>query len=204
MLNTPLDHIFDYFRGFQGTLTDIRRRPKEVKAALEAIWEYQTAAMVAGPYDPAQGYPFQPCHVAPYLNPKQYAEFYWPYEARLIDWVSSYGSKIYLVMENRFENIWDHFRDVPKDCLILNVDDDDIFKTKSELGDWQILCGGLKLADTRLRSFDDMKDDVKKVIDECAPGGGFIFSPDKGLLTPGDVSRTLFDCYNFAHDYSRK
>jgi len=49
-----------------------------------------------------------------------------------------------------------------------------------------------------------MKDDIKRVIDTCAPGGGFIFSADKGFLTPGDVNPTLIECYNFAHEYSKK
>ena len=49
-----------------------------------------------------------------------------------------------------------------------------------------------------------MKDDVKRVIDTCAPGGGFIFSAGKGFLTPGDVNRTLIERYNFAHEYSKK
>lgn len=204
MLNTPLDHIFDYFRGFRGTLTDLRRYPDKVKAALDAIWEYQTAAMVAAPYNAAAGYAFQPCHIPAYLSPKQYREFYWPYEKRLIEWVHSYGGKIFLVMEGRWENIWDCFLEVPKDSLVLNVDDDDILKVNEVLGDHQILCGGLKLGDTRLKTFEEMKDDIKRVIDTCAPGGGFIFCADKGFVPPGDVNRTLIECYNFAHEYSKK
>lgn len=204
MINTPLDHLFDYFRGFRGTLTDLRRQPEKVKAALEAIWEYRSAAQVAAPYDPAQGFVFQPCHIPAYLSPKQYKELYWPYEKQLIEWVAGHGGKIFLVMEGRWENIWDCFLEVPKDSLILNVDDDDFLKVHERLGDHQILCGGLKLADTRLKSFDQMKDDLKRVIDTCAPGGGFLFSADKGFLTPGDVNPTLIECYNFAHEYSKK
>jgi len=204
MLNTPLDHLFDYFRGFRGTLTDLRRQPAKVHAALDAIWEYQEGTKVAGPFDPAKGFPFQPCHIPAYLSPKQYREFYWPYEKQLIEWIAKHGGKIFLVMEGRWENIWDCFLEVPKDCLILNVDDDDILKVNEVLGDHQILCGGLKLGDTRLKTFDQMKDDIKRVIDTCAPGGGFIFSADKGFLTPGDVNPTLIECYNFAHEYSKK
>lgn len=204
MLNTPLDHIFDYFRGFRGTLTDLRRQPEKVHAALDAIWEYQEGAKVAKPFDPSKGFPFQPCHIPAYLSPKQYKEFYWPYEKQLIEWVAGHGGKIFLVMEGRWENIWDCFLEVPKDSLILNVDDDDFLKVHERLGDHQILCGGLKLADTRLKTFDQIQDDIKRVIDTCAPGGGFLFSADKGFLTPGDVNPTLIECYNFAHEYSSK
>lgn len=204
ILNTPLDHIFDYFRGFRGTLTDLRRQPGKVHAALDAIWEYQHAKRVAAPYDASKGYPFQPCHIPAYLSPKQYREFYWPYEKQLIEWVAASGSKIFLVLEGRWENILDCFLEVPRDSLVLNVDDDDIIKVSKVLGDHQIICGGVKLGDTRLKGFDRMKDDIKRVIDTCAPGGGFICSTDKGFLTPGDINPTLIQCFNFAHEYSGK
>ena len=204
MINTPLDHLFDYFRGFRGTLTDLRRYPDKVQAALDAIWKYRSAAQVAAPYDPAQGFPFQPCHIPAYLSPKQYQQYYWPYEKKLIEWIAANGGKILLVMEGRWENIWECFLEVPKDSLVLAVDDDDFLKAHEVLGNHQILCGGLKLADTRLRKFADIKDDIKRVIDTCAPGGGFLFSPDKGFLTPGDVNPTLIECFNFAHEYSSK
>lgn len=204
MLNTPLDHIFDYFRGFRGTLTDLRRHSDKVTAAMEAIWEYQNVQMMSKPFDASKGFPFQPCHIPAYLSPKQFKELYWPYEKKLIEWVAAGGGKIYLVMEGRWENILDCFLEVPKDSLVLHVDDDDFLKVHEVLGNHQILVGGLKLADTRLKKFEDIKDDIKRVIDTCAPGGGFLFGTDKGFLTPGDVNRTLIECHNFAHEYSSK
>ncbi len=204
MINTPLDHLFDYFRGFRGTLTDLRRQKDKIPAALDAIWEYRSAAQVAAPFDTSKGFAFQPCHIPAYLSPKQYKELYWPYEKKLIEWVASNGGKIYLIMEGRWENIMDCFLEAPKDSLVLGVDDDDFLKVHEVLGDRQILAGGLKLADTRLKTFDQIKDDVKRVIDTCAPGGGFLFSTDKGFLTPGDVNPTLIEAFNFAHEYSSK
>lgn len=204
MINTPLDDLFDYFRGFRGTLTDLRRQPEKVKAALQAIWDYHVAGMVSVPFDAEKGLPFQPCHIPAYLSPKQYREFYWPYEKQLIEWVSRTGGKVYLVLEGRWANIWDCFLEVPKDSVVLAVDDDDFLEVHKHLGHHQIVCGGLKLADTRLKKFDAIKDDIKRVIDTCAPGGGFLFNTDKGFLTPGDVNQTLIECYNFAHEYSSK
>lgn len=204
MVNTPLDYIFDYFRGFRGTLTDLRRHSAKVQAALDALWEYRCVPLVSGSYDPNKGFPMQPCHIPAYLSPKQYKELYWPYEKKLIEWAAGQGTKIYVSMEGRWDSIMECFLEVPRDSVVLNVDDDDILKVHSVLGDHQIICGGLKLADTRLKPFEQMKDDIKKVIDTCAPGGGFLFSTDKGLLTPGDVNPTLIEAFNFAHEYSKK
>lgn len=203
MLNTPLDHLFDYFRGFRGTLTDLRRQPDKVRTALDALWEYRSAEMVAKPFDPSGGFAFQPCHIPAYLSPKQFRELYWPYEKRLIEWVAASGGKLYMLLEGRWENIWDCFLDVPKDSVVLSIDDD-ILKAHERLGDHQILVGGLKMADTRLKKFENIKDDIKRVMDTCAPGGGFLFSTDKSVTAPGDMNPTLIECYNFAHEYSSK
>ena len=62
----------------------------------------------------------------------------------------------------------------------------------------------MEIVSIERKTFEEMKDDIKRVIDTCAPGGGFIFCADKGFVPPGDVNRTLIECYNFAHEYSKK
>ncbi len=203
-LEPPLDLMFDYFRGFRGTLTDLRRQPQNVKAALDKLWEVRCAPKMAQPYNMEFPYAWQPPHIPCYLSPKQFEELYWVHEKPMIERIANGGGKLYFIMEGRFEKIWHHFRELPKDSVILHVDDDDIIQAKKEIGDHQIITGGLKLADVRMKSFDQIKDDVKRVIDECAPGGGFIFTTDKAWLAPGDVNQTLIDAFNFAHEYSKK
>ena len=204
-IEPPLDMIFDYFRGFRGTLTDLRRQPENVKAAMESLWAYRNEARHNTPYvHQDMKFPYHMAHIPSYLSPKQFEELFWPYHKKMIERVAAGGGKAYILMEGRWEKIWHHFLELPKDSCILAVDDDDIFKASAELGHHQIICGGLKLADTRLKTFDKIQDDVKRVIDTCAPGGGFIFCTDKAWIAPGDVNQSLIDAYNFAHEYSSK
>lgn len=204
VINGPLDHLFDFFRGFRGTLTDLRRQPAKVHAALDAIWEYKCAPVVSAPYDASKGFVFQPCHIPAYLSPEQYKEFYWPYEKRYAEWIVANGGKIFLILEGKWGRMSDCFLEVPKDSFVLMVDDDDIIEVKQRLGHHQIICGGFKAADARFKKFVDIKDDIKRVIDACAPGGGFLYAADKAFVTPGDVNPTLIECFNFAHEYSKK
>ncbi len=203
-IQTPLDILFDYFRGFRGTLTDLRRQPDNVKAALDAIWNVHCLPVQNTPYTGSFPYTWQPPHIPCYISPKQYDELYWVHEKPMIERYIANGGKHYLIMEGNWSRIWDRFRELPKDSLILHVDDDDIIQAKKEIGDWQIIAGGLKLADCRMKSFDQIKDDVKRVIDACAPGGGFIFTLDKCALTPGDINQTVIDAYNFVHEYTSR
>ncbi len=201
-IETPLDMLFDYFRGFRGTLTDLRRYKDKVPAALEAIWNARCQPILDTPYTASFPYTWQPPHIPCYLSPKQFDELYWPHEKPQIERYISNGGKHYFIMEGKFEKIWDHFRELPKDSVILHVDDDDIVQAKKEIGDWQIIAGGLKLTDVRMKTFDQIKDDIKRVIDECAPGGGFIYTTDKAWIASGDCNQTLVEAFNFAHEYS--
>jgi len=203
-IGNPLDTLFDMFRGFRGTLTDLRRRPKEVKAALEKIWERDGVTRMARPVEEAFPYACQMPHIPAYLSPKQFEELYWPYEKQLFEYLAAGGTKCYVMLEGRWKNVWHHFLDLPKDTCILHVDDDDIFDAYKELGHHQIIMGGAKISDLRTGKIEELKDGVKKVIDTCAPGGAFVFATDKAWIAPGDVNQNLVDVFNFVHEYSKK
>lgn len=200
----PIDILFDYFRGFRGTLTDLRRQPDKVRAALDRLWEVRCGAMMKALSKGGFPYAVQYPHIPAYLSPKQFDELYWVHEKQFIEQVAAAGGKAYLVMEGRWEKIWHRFLELPKNSCVLHVDDDDIFKAKAELGHHQILVGGLKSSDVRLKTFDQIKDDIKRVVDTCAPGGAFLFCTDKSWIAPGDVNQNLIDAYNFVHEYTSK
>ncbi len=203
MWENPLDSMFDRFRGFRGTLTDLRRQPENVKKALETVWTQQIVPSIR-PISGQMPYPCQMPHIPAYLSPKQFEELYWPYEKWQIERIAAAGGKTYIMLEGRWKNVWHHFLEVPKDSCILHVDDDDLLEAHALLGDHQILMGGIKMADVRANNLTKIKDDVKRAIDTCAPGGGFLLVTDKAWIAPGDVNQTLVEAYNFAHEYSKK
>ena len=58
--------------------------------------------------------------------------------------------------------------------------------------------------DLKTKSFAQVKDDLKRLVDTCAPGGGFICCPNKAWVAPSDVNGTAIEAYNFIHEYSSK
>ena len=197
----PVDVIFDYFRGFKGSLLDLRRQPDKVKAACAKLRETFNAHTFS---TPVVEFPY-PCHmtlIAPYMNPDKFMEIYWPYEKEWINYIAAGGGKVWIMCEGRWDKVWQCFREVPKDSCILHIDDDDIVKAKQEIGDWQIIEGGLKLVSLQSDDMDTVKAEIRRVIDACAPGDGFLFCTDKAWLSPQDMSQNLIDAYNYAHEYS--
>ena len=203
VFSNPCDTIFDNYRGFSGTLTDLRRQPEKFKAACETLWATQNAPALARK-PAAFPYACHMTHIAPYMSPKQFNEIYWPYEKRWIDNASDNGTRVWIMMEGSWKKVWENFRDTAKDSCILHVDDDDIIDAKKEIGDCQIIEGGLKVASVRMDKFESIRERLKEVVDVCAEGDGFLFCTDKAWIAPGDVNQNLIDAYNFVHEYSMK
>ncbi|MCL1912601.1 MAG: hypothetical protein FWG10_01640 [Eubacteriaceae bacterium] len=198
----PADYIFDRFRGFAGTLSDIRRKPAEFKAAVDKIYYERTEHFLdVGVTDDFVTY--MP-HLAPYLNYSQFMFFFWPYFERIAYNLALSGNRVYMSLENRWLPFIDTFLDLPHGTVVAMADDDDIFELNKIIGYKQILTGGVLLQNTRLLPVEKNIDYAKRVIDECAPGGGFLFNSNKAWVCKGDINQTLVDVYNFAHDYGRK
>lgn len=200
----PLDMMFDYFRGFKGMLTDLRRQPAKVKAAIDKIWETRCLPAMQRPVMDTTLWGVQMPHIPAYLSPKQFDEYFWPHHKQQIERITNAGGKLWINLEGNWKHVWHHFLELPQDSMILHVDDDDIIEASKALGHHQIIMGGINLVETRSMPFDKIKDSIKRVIDTCAPGGGFLICTNKCWVSPGDVNQTLIDAYNFAHEYSHK
>lgn len=198
MVEHPLDVIFDYLRGFSGTLVDLRRRPEQIQEAMDCIWENFCLKFD----DLSYTFPYaqQWMHVGPYMNPKQFEKLFWPYEKKLIENVHKSGNKIYVLLESKWKHLIQFFRDAPKDSVLLNADDDDVIEISKAIGDWQPIIGGLKLARAMAGSKQDNIDYAKKVLDECAGTGAFIFSCDKSWVCDCDVNQNLIDTFQWVHE----
>ncbi|WKY46159.1 uroporphyrinogen decarboxylase family protein [Eubacteriaceae bacterium ES2] len=184
----PFDMIMDYYRGFKGIMTDMRRRPKEIQEACEALVPIMMASIMQGrPSLESFPYVFFPLHAPTFLNAKQFENLYWPSFRKILYQVKELGGKALIALEGDWTHLYDFVNDFPKDFAITFIEKDDMAKAKKEIGDTVTLAGGIELGMLRSSSVETCVDHVKSVIDQCAPGGGFIFTTDKSLLSPGDV-----------------
>ncbi|MCL1912383.1 MAG: hypothetical protein FWG10_00520 [Eubacteriaceae bacterium] len=199
---TPIDIVFDRMRGFVGTIADLRRRPAEVHAALDAIFALRgtdySDIQVTGLFTSYMS------HIPCYLNPKQYDEFFWPYFKLQVTNLGNSGNKLWIFIEGHWLPFIESFLDLPKDSLYNLVDDDDILDLVKVAGHHQSFIGGIVMQNAKLYPLQKNIDYAKKVIDECAPGGGFVFGNNKSAVCKGDINQNVVDLYKFADDYGRK
>ena len=197
----PLDNLFDYFRGFRGTLVDLRKHGSQVEEALEVLWEetceHYDNVTFDFPY--ARQWP----HIPAFLNVKQFEKYYWPYEKKIIENVAKNGNKMYILLEGKWKHLLHFFRDVPKDSCILNVDDDDVIEVSKAIGDHQVILGGYSAVNAKLKTKEENLRRTQEVLDACAPTGAFIFGNDKAFACPGDINENTIAVYEYAHLHGR-
>ncbi|MFZ7134306.1 MAG: uroporphyrinogen decarboxylase family protein [Eubacteriales bacterium] len=201
----PLDMLFDFLRGFKGTLTDIRRIPEWVLEAVEALYPITEGNIPILDTDrnlKPFPFPMTMLHSPTYLSSKQFEKFFAPTYERLLKRIHAAGKKMFVYLEGEWAQHYDWLNSLPKDFLIGIVEKDDIIKMKKKVGDNITLVGGMPLNVLKFESKQYCIDYAKQIVDECAPGGGFIFSTDKVLQCPGDVNpENYITVNNFVYGY---
>jgi hypothetical protein len=184
----PMDFIADHYRGFQGTLMDIRRHPDELVAACDSMYPLAFKMAVASFGGPPAPFPliFLPLHIATYLRPVDFEKFYWPTFSRLVHDLANAGYNVLLFLENDWEPYFDFLKTLPKGHVV-GLMEKKIVEAKKAIGDTICLAGGISTHMLGYATPQECVDQVKQVIDACAPGGGFILSGDKAFLSPNDA-----------------
>jgi hypothetical protein len=199
----PMDYLADHFRGFNGIMMDIKRNPDEVVAACEAMYPLALRCVMTSFGGPPAKFPwvFLPLHVPTYLRPVDFEKFYWPTFSRLINDIADNGYNCLLFLEGDWEPYFSFLAQLPKGH-VTGLIEQKIIEAKKTIGDSICLAGGLDVDLLGYGTPDQCVAETKKVIDACAPGGGFILSGGKALLSPNDAKpENLQAVTKFAMEY---
>lgn len=200
-LYAPLDVVFDRLRGFTGLSVDMRRNPDWLVEACEALYPIYMSSAERG----IKGkYPFAATtlHCPTFLGPKNFGKFFWPTYKKMLLRVHELGTQTFAYLEGTWKPYYDYLDELPPNCMIGLLEADDPIEAKKLLGDKITIVGGMPVNLLRYGTKQQCLDHAKKIVDACAPGGGFIFSTDKALLSAGDVKvENLIAVNEFVHEY---
>lgn len=184
----PMDVMMDYFRGFKGISTDIRRHKDEVIAACEAVFPLMLKRAI---HNVEKGiFPgiFIPLHIPTYLRPKDFETFYFPTFKKMVDTLVENDCTPILFMEGNWEPYFDFINQLPKKKVVGLIESGDFKKMKSAIGDTLCIMGGMPVDVINYSTKAEAIKYTEKLIDDMAPGGGYIFALDKVLLAPNDAN----------------
>ncbi|MDO4275588.1 MAG: uroporphyrinogen decarboxylase family protein [Eubacteriales bacterium] len=182
------DIVLDYLRDFVGIAADIRRCPDELAAACVSLTEYVSEMFFDTAGEPGEKVLFSPLHLPTYLRPKDFARIYLPFMQKYLEEMAvKHGYSIYFFMENNWMPYLDMLKDFPEGIKFVGLfESGDLAKIKAELGSRMTVMGGMPIELLRFGTKEQVIEKSKELLDTLAPGGGYIFSTDKSLLSLND------------------
>jgi hypothetical protein len=172
----PFDMIGDTLRGTKGIMTDMYRQPDKLLKAMEVMTPLVIKMGVAGVK--ASGVPIVAVVMHKgadgFLSDEQYKKFYWsPFRKVLIGLIDE-GIVPFCFAEGGYNTRLEIVRDLPKGKVIWWLDRTDMVKAKKILGDVACIGGNVPPDLLAVGTPQQVKDYVKKLIDTCGKGGGYI------------------------------
>jgi hypothetical protein len=179
----PFDILSDYFRGTMGMFYDLVQCPEKVAEACEIFvdiekrnWEYFKAAPL-----PVKRV-FFPLHkgMDGFMSGKQYAELYWKPFQKLLKYLVDMGVTPFIYTEGPYDSRVAHIREqlqeLPPASCIIHFESGDFAWLKKQFEGIACLSGGMTNYLLEWGTTEQVINEVKYLIDNCAAGGGYLFN----------------------------
>jgi hypothetical protein len=174
----PFDVIADFLRGTQGVVMDMYRQPEKLLETIDMLTASaipRTIAMV----DMSGGFTVNfPLHKGDdtFMSDKQFEKFYWPSLKKVIDALIDAGIMVSLFAEGRYNRRLEYIKDFPKGWVQWQFDQTDMTAAKKIVGNTCCIAGNVPSSIILTGTARDVKEYCRKLIETCAPGGGYILS----------------------------
>lgn len=170
------DTIGDTLRGTRGIIMDMYRQPDKLIRAMDQLTPIMVKMGVSSAKMNGCPIVFIPLHKGAdgFLSDEQYRKFYWPQLKDLMDGIIAEGCVPFPWAEGGYNSRLKVIKDSPKGKVIWGFDTTDMADAKKALGDVCCITGNMSIATLSVGSPEDVTDSVKKLIKDCAPGGGYI------------------------------
>lgn len=183
MGGAPFDNIADMLRGTRGMVMDMYRQPERLHEAMEAIVPNTIKNTVA--VSDASGCPvcFMPLHKGDesFMSPEQFETFYWPTFRRVLMGMIEEGLVPYPFAEGRYGAQLEVIKDLPKGSMLWSFEDIDMARAKKVLGGTACIAGNVPASMLHAGTPEQVKEASRKLIETCAPGGGYILTGAAGM-----------------------
>ena len=184
----PFDTYSDYLRGTILTMEDFFEKPGEIEGYINEEIENTINRIIAakGTNDGKQV--FIPLHkgMDGFMSDELYRKYYWSHLQRMILALIDSGMIPYIYTEGKYNSRIDCLTEVPAGKVIYHFEDVDMATAKKKLGGIACITGGFPAALLNWGKPEQVRDEVKRLLDVCAPGGGYIFETSCGM---GDCKR---------------
>lgn len=171
------DQLSDTLRGTIETMTDLYDQPEHVHSAIEMFYPSTLNSALAQAGRSVGKFVFIPLHkgLDGFMSPKQYGEFYWPTLKRLIDDLIKAGLTPWVYTEGKYDSRLEFLKEIEGGKVLVHFEDVDMKEAKKIVGANTCISGGFRSRILETGTKEEVTEAVKRLLDICAPGGGYIF-----------------------------
>jgi uroporphyrinogen-III decarboxylase len=180
---SAFDWISDVLRGMRGSMLDMFRAPDKLKAAIDMFTPLTIEVTAHWAKEVGNQGVFIPMHrgAAGFMSDAQFAEFYWPSFKALILGLIDAGLTPIPLFEGDYTPRLDFLRELPPKRIYGHFDHVDRKKAKEAIGDVMCFWGNVPASLMCTGTPQQVKDDVKELIDIFGDNGGLIIDSTMGL-----------------------
>lgn len=176
----PFDTLGDTLRGTRPIMLDIYRRPGQLLEAMERLVPLGIEMGVRAATTNANPFVFIPLHKGAdgFLSRENFAKFYWPTLKAVMLGLINEGLVPFVFVEGSYNQRLDFLADpdLPKGRIYWLFDKTDMVEVKKHLGGKACFGGNVPVTLLKAGTKDQVRDYVKKLIDDVAGDGGYILS----------------------------
>jgi len=181
MFFEPYDLAAILFRGLTGISTDLFRCPEMVERVTEmlapvVISVYENFVVGSG----LRGAVIL-CERAFSLSPRRFARFSLPTLKKVVDALIERGILPIITLEGDCTHLFEFMLEFPEGKCICNIDTGDIFKARNILEGHMCIAGNVPMNMMVTGTPDNIREYCKRLIQEVAPGGGYLLSGALGI-----------------------
>ncbi len=179
----PFDEYSDFYRGTLLSLADLYERPEEVRTFIDEAFEHTIALIRASKGKEDGKHVFMALHkgMDGFMGDEHYREYYWDHLQKIICEIIDVGKVPYIFTEGKYNSRLDCLKEVPPGKVFYHFEEVDMAEAKRKLGDVACISGGFSTYLLNYGTKQQVIDECKRLIDICAPGGGFIFETACGM-----------------------
>jgi hypothetical protein len=180
----PFDTVADMLRGTHGSVMDMYRQPEKLLETLEFIANRSIESTVGMVNMARSPIVFVPMHKGDnsFMSVKQFEKFYWPTFRKLILGVVNEGCVPMMIIDGAYnEERLKIISELPKSSVIWTMEKTDMALSKKILGNSACIAGNVTAAMLYTQTPQAIKEYARKLIETCAPGGGYILALGSGI-----------------------
>jgi uroporphyrinogen-III decarboxylase len=199
----PFDTIGDTLRGTKGIMMDMYRNSDKLLKALDRITPLMIKMGASACKQNGNPICFLPLHKGAdgFLSDAQFKKFYWPTLKNVLLGLIEEGCVPFCWAEGGYNSRLDVIKDFPAGKMVWGFDATDMARAKQVLGPVACIGGNVALSLLDVGSVQEVRGQVKGLIDSCAKGGGFILMTGAAVdTTKTENLRAMVDA---AKDYGR-